>query len=273
MKQLPFYVECLEGLIGVARGDYDKVELIAVKLGGPLVKEHREDLKLAISMIKKYKYGIDFSSVDSFKSTGKEMVVAHAKAALNFGQEKAKQFIDKIDSPLVNDTTRELLKKAAENPSILYKPDLLFEHFVGTGENKLMSFDEFKKIFTELNLKVPHARIMKIFSQADKNKKGGLNYSDFCVALNLIKEEFVFEMMNQLNISIDDIIKAVIYTITMLLLLLIFIFVGIQAFSPSSPFSSVINSLLPVGAGIVSNRTNDKSEKTSEVTEIKKAVD
>jgi hypothetical protein len=40
MKQLPFYTECLEGLIGLARGDYDKIELIAMKLGGPLMKEH-----------------------------------------------------------------------------------------------------------------------------------------------------------------------------------------------------------------------------------------
>jgi hypothetical protein len=76
------------------------------------------------------------------------MIVAHAKAAVNFGQEKAKQFIDKIDSPLVNQSTKDLLKKAAENPSILYKPDLLFEHFVGSDDSKLMSFDDFKKIFT-----------------------------------------------------------------------------------------------------------------------------
>jgi len=25
MKQLPFYVECLEGLLGIAKGDFDKV--------------------------------------------------------------------------------------------------------------------------------------------------------------------------------------------------------------------------------------------------------
>jgi hypothetical protein len=47
---------------------------------------------------------------------------------------------------------------------------------------------------------------MKIFSLADKNKQGGLNYADFCIALKLIKEEFVFEMMNQLNITMEDLI-------------------------------------------------------------------
>ena len=80
-------------------------------------------------------------------------------------------------------------------------------------------------------------------------------------------------MMNQLNITEEDLIRAAVFTVVMLLLMLIFIFVGIQAFSPSSAFSSVINSLLPIGAGVVSNRANDKSDKTSDNTEVKKAVE
>ncbi len=104
---------------------------------------------MAISFIKKFQHGIDFNhGLDGAVKSSKEMALSAGKAAIGFGQEKAKEFIDKIDSPLMNDSTRDLLKKAAENPSILYKPDLLFEHFAGTGENKRMSFEDFKKIFT-----------------------------------------------------------------------------------------------------------------------------
>ena len=55
--------------------------------------------------------------------------------------------------------------------------------------------------------------------------------------------------------------------------MLVFIFVGIQAFSPTSSFSSVINSLLPIGAGITANKAGDKSKGTSSETEVKKAID
>jgi hypothetical protein len=127
----------------------------------------------------------------------------------------------------MNDKTKDLLKAAAENPSILYKPDLLFEQFAGTGDNKRMQFEDFKKIFTQLNLKIPPARITRIFSLADVEKKGGLNYENFCVAMKLIKEEVVKELLYQLGISEEDLIKALIYTITLLLLMLAFIFVGI----------------------------------------------
>jgi hypothetical protein len=38
--------------------------------------------------------------------------------------------------------------------------------------------------------------------------------------------------------------------------------------SPNSAFSSVINSLLPIGAGLTANRTHDKSSVTEEKTKV-----
>jgi hypothetical protein len=73
----------------------------------------------------------------------------------------------------------------------------------------------------------------------------------------------MFELMNQLGVTEDDLIIAVIWTIVLLMFLLIFIFVGIQAFSPTSSLSSIINSLLPIGAGITANKTQDKSGNAS----------
>jgi hypothetical protein len=38
IKKVPFYVECLEGLIGLSKGELDNIEIIATKLGGPIVE-------------------------------------------------------------------------------------------------------------------------------------------------------------------------------------------------------------------------------------------
>jgi hypothetical protein len=54
-------------------------------------------------------------------------------------------------------------------------------------------------------------------------------------------------------------IISLIGAIIMLLLMFAFIFVGISAFSPTSPFSSVINSLMPLLAGFSVNRQEMKS--------------
>ena len=53
----------------------------------------------------------------------------------------------------------------------------------------------------------------------------------------------------QLGISMTDLIISGVFSIVILLLLFAFIFVGIEAFSPSSSFSSVTNTSLPLVAG------------------------
>jgi len=39
----------------------------------------------------------------------------------------------------MNETVKDILKKAAENPAILFKPELLFKYFA--GDNEMLSFD------------------------------------------------------------------------------------------------------------------------------------
>lgn len=54
------------------------------------------------------------------------------------------------------------------------------------------------------------------------------------------------------------------FSIAMLCLMFAFIFVGIGAFSPTSSFSSVTNSLLPLGAGVSVNRKAEDDDKDPE---------
>ena len=51
------------------------------------------------------------------------------------------------------------------------------------------------------------------------------------------------------------------FSIIILILMLVFIFVGIGAFAPSSSFSSVTNSMMPLGAGASVNRQSGEKEE------------
>jgi hypothetical protein len=73
------------------------------------------------------------------------------------------------------------------------------------------------------------------------------------------------DIMEQLGVSVLDMAIAFAFSILILILMLIFIFVGIAAFSPLTSFSSVTNSILPLGAGIfVNKKQTDKSDEDDE---------
>ena len=69
-------------------------------------------------------------------------------------------------------------------------------------------------------------------------------------------------MLENLGFTVHDLVVAFLGLIVMLIMMLAFILIGISAFSPTSSFSSVTNSLLPLGAGLSANQ-KDKSEHKS----------
>ena len=71
--------------------------------------------------------------------------------------------------------------------------------------------------------------------------------------------------MAQLGFSIQDMAIAFGFSIVILILMFAFIFVGMGAFSPSSSFSSVTNSLLPLGAGASVNKKSDGEKKPEDL--------
>ena len=73
------------------------------------------------------------------------------------------------------------------------------------------------------------------------------------------------DIMEQLGVSVLDMAIAFAFSIGILILMLVFIFVGIGAFSPLTSFSSVTNSILPLGAGVMVNKKQtDKSDQDDE---------
>ena len=158
-----------------------------------------------------------------------------------------------------------MLAKAIENPLQMLDPLVLFKHF--TTNRTVIGFEEFNNIFVQLNLKIPYVRRLKIFSEADVSKRGELSYQDFVRALSIMKEHLIFEVMDQLGISWEDMIVSLVWSINLLLLMFAFIFVGIAAFSPASSFSSVTNALMPLAAGFTVNKNTKEEEKPEDLKE------
>jgi len=65
--------------------------------------------------------------------------------------------------------------------------------------------------------------------------------------------------MVDLGFSVREIVLSLTFTIFMLILQFVFIFIGMAAFSPTTTFSSVINSILAVGSSFGA-RGKDKNE-------------
>lgn len=96
--------------------------------------------------------------------------------------------------------------------------------------------------------------MMQLFSMADREKKGELDYHNFEKALDGIKDFLIHQVMNMLGVSVKDMAISFTLSIIILCLMLAFIFIGIAAFSPTTSFSSVTNTILPLGAGATVNK-------------------
>ena len=124
-----------------------------------------------------------------------------------------------------------------------------------------------------INLTV--AEQLHIFSKADSDKTGDLNFAQFLKAIAELKMMVIYQAIANLGISINDLITEFIISIVILILLFVFIFISIDAFAHPTTFSSVTNSLLPIIAGVGANRTGKKKEEgddSSHQEEVEKII-
>ena len=247
-ENLEHISQVFTGLIWLSKGDIIGCEPLAQKLGGfPCEEQILDKFKDVAELIGNNILGIKFleDDVDSKK-----------------GPQKDQGIVSKVQQ-VGKDMARDILAKAIENPAQLFDPQILFKHFSTNG--KAIAFEEFNNIFEQLNLKIPYVRRLKIFSEADKNKRGELKYQDFVRALTQIKDYFIFEVMNQMGISQQEMIISLVWSVILLLLMFAFIFVGIAAFSPASSFSSVTNTIMPLVAGFAVNKRKKEEEKPEDL--------
>ena len=89
-----------------------------------------------------------------------------------------------------------------------------------------------------------------MFSAADWNHDNQLELHEFQFAMILLKLEVAYETLKKLGMTAEDLIWFAVLGIIFLLLMFVFIFLGIAAFSKAEGFNSVINSLMPMAAGV-----------------------
>jgi hypothetical protein len=94
------------------------------------------------------------------------------------------------------------------------------------------------------------------------DKSGELEFIEFLKALREIKMMIIFDSIETLGLTVNDLVTQFVMSISILLMTFVFIFISIQAFSTASTFSSVTNSLLPILAGGAVNKTTSKDNET-----------
>lgn len=91
---------------------------------------------------------------------------------------------------------------------------------------------------------------LKLFSMADRSNNNQIELKEFKYAMALLKLQIAYETLKKLGLTIEDLLWYGILAMIFLLLLFVFIFLGISAFSRAEGFNAVVNSLMPLTAGL-----------------------
>ena len=92
-----------------------------------------------------------------------------------------------------------------------------------------------------------------MFAAADRDRDNNLSMMEFQYVVVLLKFEIAMETQKKLGMTTENLILFGVFGIVLLLLMFTFIFLGIAAFSKADGFNSVINSMMPMAAGMVSS--------------------
>ena len=115
-------------------------------------------------------------------------------------------------------------------------------------------------------------RSLKLFAAADRDRDNNLSMMEFQYVVVLLKFEIAMETQRKLGMTTENLILFGVFGIVLLLLMFTFIFLGIAAFSKADGFNSVINSMMPMAAGMVSSARKIDIKGTIEKVKDKKFI-
>ena len=119
-----------------------------------------------------------------------------------------------------------------------------------------VDYNEFLELCQYMGLHMDKEKALKLFSAADRDHDNHLELHEFQFAMVLLKLEIAYETLKKLGMTTEDLIWFAVLGIIFLLLMFIFNFLGIAAFSKAEGFNSVINSLMPMAAGLEAGARN-----------------
>jgi hypothetical protein len=178
------------------------------------------------------------------------------KDALNLAKEKASEGIEKA------------MQSGMEFTSDLLYRDL-FKMF-DKDDSGYLGPAEFKDLCKYMGLNLDDEKSLEIFAYADKSNNNCIEIQEFAYAMLAIQLEIARLTMEKLEITTTDLIWIGVITFIYLVLGLAFIFLGIFAFSKAESFNAVINSIIPLTAGVLSG--SRKIDLKSYIEKIKKYI-
>ena len=155
------------------------------------------------------------------------------------------------------------------NPDKLLFGDM-FKQF-DKDRSGFIDYNEFCELTKYMGLFLDKEKSLKLFSIADLNNNNQIEFGEFKRAMTLLKLQIAYETLKKLGLTIEDLVWYGILGILFLVQLFIFIFLGILAFSRAQDFNAIVNSLMPLTAGIAAAAR--KIDITGAIEKVKGVVE
>jgi len=219
--------DTLQGIFGIMNGDtlgIDKIEAL-IKFVAPICK-------------------VDEKVVQTLQN-----VIAGANKLVSTvtKEDKNQKTLDDVQ----RSSWLTLMKKVADGEARLRE---LFELVDKNGDSSGgISTHEFSQLMLKLNMPMTEHRVNEIFARC-KSKHSTkppdeLDVTEFEAAVKYVQSKRIYEGLSLMGISSNQLIFLFVLLLIILILLFAFIFLGIAAFSTGGTFGSLVNSMIPLGAG------------------------
>jgi hypothetical protein len=279
----PFINTKLQGdffmcIIGLCKGDYKFISIIASQHG---FFEH-DKVKEVLSIFSKFQqtifgkksYGLPQLSkglkTALFAMKGDMTDDLDVSGAMNLIADGGKDAMNQAKQKASEAAESAMQSGGAFMTDLLYRD--LFKMF-DIDDSGYISYGEFKDLCKYMGLTLDEEKSLEMFAIADKNNNNCIVIYEFQNAMLIIQLEIARETLNKLEITTTDLVWFGVLTFIYLILGLIFVFLGIFAFSKAEGFNSVVNSIMPLTAGVLAaTRRIDLESKIEKVKEYIKSI-
>eukprot|EP01135_Chromosphaera_perkinsii_P002615 Nk52_evm11s225 gene=Nk52_evmTU11s225 len=181
---------------------------------------------------------------------------------------------------LVNHSLKEISDKGSKRLALLnihhtskMKMSTIFRAF-DVDESGDLGVEEFHELLKYLGVPMSKSKSMRLFVAVDKDANGCIDYIEFEKLYSLLKRFLAQRVATLLGYDYFTLIRDLMLGLLWLIMGLIFITTGIVAFAnQDDEFSSVINSLLPLIAGVVTAGSRKKRRSSSGASDLDDSVD
>jgi hypothetical protein len=204
---------------------------------------------------------------DLSKQTNKLATVGSKKGFLSQGKNSNNLSIEDGSQREITSATDIVMHFAGDEIESFFHKNL-FELFDKDGSGYL-SYSEFCDLCKYMGLSLDQEQSLRLFAIADENQNNYIEVHEFEKAMEQVKITIALNTLHDLGVTPAALIWTGVVTILTLFILLLFVFMGIFAFSKAESFSAVINSFLPLFAGIIAlARGINVEEKVEEAKEM-----